>query len=273
MWQTSGMVSRPSTSDGNGPAGRLKEMRERAGYSMEKFALTVGYRGASSYQRFEDPNVFADKFLPIDKVLRFAPALLGKGAPPIRQEEVLRLLPPEQRNIDLQALTRAGPAAEEEPEEPTFRLPDHYTTKMFGPQDKNAQPPHSLPVMGSAQCGESGAFTLNTGDIVGYVDRPPQLEGIRDAYCIYAVENSMEPRYKNGELIYIDPIKPPTQGSCVVIQTRPTAPGEPPRALLKEFVRRDDNRVVLHQYNPDKDIRIDSADIVTIHRVVLAGER
>lgn len=34
---------------------------------------------------------------------------------------------------------------------------------------------------------------------------PPQLDGIRDAYVVYAVDDSMEPRYHSGELVYVDP--------------------------------------------------------------------
>lgn len=70
---------------------KLRELRMRAGLSMQAVAKAAGYRGASSYQRYEDPASFSDEKLPLKLVARLADVLVGKGSPPITQSEVLNL--------------------------------------------------------------------------------------------------------------------------------------------------------------------------------------
>lgn len=76
---------------------QLKELRDRAGISMEALAKAAGYKGASSYQRYEDPALFTKEYLPLDLVEAIAPSLVGKGTPPITADEVYtlaRAIPP-----------------------------------------------------------------------------------------------------------------------------------------------------------------------------------
>lgn len=76
---------------------RLKELRERADVSMDALAKAAGYAGASSYQRYEDPALFLKPYLPLQLVMAIAPALAGKGEPPVTADEVYalaRAIPP-----------------------------------------------------------------------------------------------------------------------------------------------------------------------------------
>lgn len=76
---------------------RLRELRERAKVSMGALADAAGYKGASSYQRYEDPDRFHKPYLPLELVEAIAPLLVGKGVPPITSDEVYslaRALPP-----------------------------------------------------------------------------------------------------------------------------------------------------------------------------------
>ena len=70
---------------------RLKELRLRAGLSMDKLAKALGYKGQSSYQRYEDSQLYKKKYLPYDLVEKLLDVLPGKGEPPILPGEVLRL--------------------------------------------------------------------------------------------------------------------------------------------------------------------------------------
>lgn len=70
---------------------RLKGLRRRSGLSMASIAKACGYRGASSYQRYEDEDVFKKDVLPLHLVMKLLSLLPGKGAPPIAREEVLML--------------------------------------------------------------------------------------------------------------------------------------------------------------------------------------
>jgi len=76
---------------------RLKDLRERADVSMEELAKAVGYAGASSYQRYEDPALFTKPYLPLELVMAIAPVLTGRGDPPVTADEVYalaRAIPP-----------------------------------------------------------------------------------------------------------------------------------------------------------------------------------
>ncbi|HET8728570.1 MAG TPA: S24 family peptidase [Alphaproteobacteria bacterium] len=68
----------------------LRALRERAGLSMDALARELGYRGASSYQRYESEE-FRKPYLPMDLAERLAAALGGRGTPPVAPQEVLAL--------------------------------------------------------------------------------------------------------------------------------------------------------------------------------------
>lgn len=58
---------------------------------MEKIAKALGFKRASSYQRYEDPDRFKKPLLPLHLARGLADILAGKGSPPITREEVLML--------------------------------------------------------------------------------------------------------------------------------------------------------------------------------------
>ena len=128
-----------------------------------------------------------------------------------------------------------------------------------------------IPVLGAGQGGSEGWFPWN-GEIVDYISRPPHLAGATQAYAVYVVGSSMEPRYYAGELVYIHPGKPVTTGSFVLVQIRPESEGEAPRAFMKRLVRRTANKVTLEQFNPAKEIDIKASDILSMHRIVGSAE-
>lgn len=73
----------------------VRSLRERAGLSMAAMAKAMGYRNASSYQRYEDANAYSGGHLKRDLVAKLDRALTGKGVPPITAQEVWELAGPE----------------------------------------------------------------------------------------------------------------------------------------------------------------------------------
>lgn len=59
--------------------------------SMANVAKALGLKGSSSYQRYEDPDLFKKPYLPLHMVRRLADVLSGKGSPPVSREEILML--------------------------------------------------------------------------------------------------------------------------------------------------------------------------------------
>lgn len=127
--------------------------------------------------------------------------------------------------------------------------------------------PRDLPVLGSAACGDDGLFEMGGGTL-DYVRRPPRLSHIKDAYGIYISGDSMEPWKKAGQLVYVHPRLPVRIGDHVVIQLKPTKPGDAPEAYIKLLVRRTENELRLLQYNPRKEITFKMARVQSIHRVM-----
>jgi hypothetical protein len=80
-----------STAPPKNPANQLRTLRERAGLPMSEMARSLGLRGASSYQRYENPEMFKREFLPLEKARRLCRLIVGKGTPPITESEVLAL--------------------------------------------------------------------------------------------------------------------------------------------------------------------------------------
>jgi len=133
-----------------------------------------------------------------------------------------------------------------------------------------AAAPERLKVLGMAQCGPDG-WSLWNGDVIDMIERPSSLNGVPNAYAVYVVGASMEPRYHPGEVVHIHPGRPVDVGAYVLVQRRGKA-GEAPLAVIKRLVKRTGAKITLEQFNPAKVFDIKTADIVSMHRVVGSGE-
>lgn len=134
--------------------------------------------------------------------------------------------------------------------------------------DRGLEP---IKVLGLAECGPDG-WSLWNGEVIDVADRPASLNGVRNAYAVYVIGTSMEPRYHPGEVVHIHPDKPSTVGGYVLVQ-RCGKKGESPAAVIKRLAKRTGAKVVLEQFNPPDLLEIKTADIVSIHRVVGSAER
>jgi phage repressor protein C with HTH and peptisase S24 domain len=76
----------------------------------------------------------------------------------------------------------------------------------------------------------------------------------------------MEPRYYAGELLYVNPNRPLTRNCFVAVEL---ADGQ---GLIRQFVRRSEDEVVLHQFNPAKDLHLKAGNVRKIYRITGAVE-
>lgn len=58
---------------------------------MSKLARAMGLKGASSYQRYENPEMFTKEYLPLDIARKLAAVVVNTGHPPITESEILAL--------------------------------------------------------------------------------------------------------------------------------------------------------------------------------------
>ena len=126
--------------------------------------------------------------------------------------------------------------------------------------------PQEVPVMGTAACNsDNGSFKLDTS-IIDYVHRPPALLMTKDIYALYVEGDTMEPRFKAGDLVFVHPRKPVRIGDSVVVQIAKTI-DEPIASMIAVMAKRTSHDVFLQKYNPDQIINFDNANIVSIHKI------
>lgn len=145
------------------------------------------------------------------------------------------------------------------------------------PANANAR---DLPVLGTAVGGSAGGtpevydglFLMN-GEILDYIERPPSLRGVASAYAVYVSDTSMVPRYFPGETLHVHPGRAVVRGedTFVVVQLRPDADGEPPRALVKQFSRQTADTLYLKQFNPAIELEFPLGQVESLHLIIWAG--
>ncbi len=112
--------------------------------------------------------------------------------------------------------------------------------------------------------GGDGDDIMLEDEPVDYIPTPGNLADAKDAYAIYMVGDSMSPRYEPGEILHVNPHKPPRVGRFVVVYKAGGA------VLVKQLVRLSPADVVLRSVNPDypDPIVLDRAAVRAIHLVV-----
>ncbi len=124
-----------------------------------------------------------------------------------------------------------------------------------------------VPVWGRAVGGDDGVYEFN-GETLGWEMRPPILAGVKEAYAVYVDGESMFPRYKPGETVWINPNLPAARGADVIVQLHPDDPDDPPRGFIKEFLGWTPNLLRLHQWNPEGEVTFPRAMVKSVHTIV-----
>jgi phage repressor protein C with HTH and peptisase S24 domain len=105
-----------------------------------------------------------------------------------------------------------------------------------------------LPVYGAAEGGD-GVMVLDN-EPIEYMERPLELEGVKGAYAIYVVGESMYPAYEPGDRAYIHPGRPLTPGKDALFES--LSEDGVRHATIKRLVRITDKAWKVQQFNPPK---------------------
>ncbi|HXC29562.1 MAG TPA: S24 family peptidase [Stellaceae bacterium] len=203
---------------------------ERAGHTQADLARHLGL-----------PPSAVSRMLRGDRQMKLLEAVQTAQFLDVSQEEVLK---------------RAGDTDAPPPEPARRGRPPRATTGHV------PLPRHdTMPIKSAGRGGNDQQMFLEDGPI-GYTPRPANLAGVRDAYAIYMVGDSMEPRYNQGWLLHVNPFKPAIRGRDVVVYKKDQA------VLIKQFVGWNGDTLVLRQLNPDETLRIPRGDVVECHLIV-----
>ena len=125
-----------------------------------------------------------------------------------------------------------------------------------------------VPLIGLAQAGGEGYFDDGGYPVGGGWDEV-SLPEIADpnAYALEISGDSMEPVYRDGDLVIVSPVAPIRRGDRVVVRT---IGGE---VMAKQLARRSARRVELRSLNPEHpDYSFDLTEVNWIHRIVWASQ-
>ncbi|HVO02343.1 MAG TPA: LexA family transcriptional regulator [Candidatus Cybelea sp.] len=217
-------------------ARRLKELREQAGLTMRAVSEALGW-SLTRYQHYEDR--YKRRFLPFELARDLEAIFAPHGVEPGAVLQLAGIEPGQPVNQRREA------------------IPVRSGAVTSGQRD--------LPVMGTVKGGGDG-FVFNQGEAKEFVERPATLKGAINAFALYMDGDAMEPRYFAGELLYVNPNRPLTRGCFVAVEL---ADGQ---GLIRQFVRRGEDGVTLHQFNPARELHLKPADVKKIYRVTGSAE-
>src|SRR5215211_4833127 len=125
-----------------------------------------------------------------------------------------------------------------------------------------------IPLIGLAQAGAEGYFTDGGFPSGGAWDEISVPEvGDQNAYALEISGESMEPVFRDGDIVIVSPAAPVRRGDRVVVRN---AKGE---VMAKELKRQSAKRIDLRSLNPaHPDRGFDLSEITWMHRIVWASQ-
>ena len=86
-------------------------------------------------------------------------------------------------------------------------------------EDNIKQDTFAIPLYGSAEAG-LGSDLTNVDSAVDFIEPHPAIRNNKGGYACYVVGTSMEPRFQQGEIVYVSPGRPAKQGDDVIVQMK-----------------------------------------------------
>ncbi len=131
-----------------------------------------------------------------------------------------------------------------------------------------AAPARRIPLIGFAQAGGDGYFGDGGYPVGGGWDEISLPEvGDQNAYALEISGESMEPVFRDGDIVIVSPGAPVRRGDRVVVRT---TRGE---VMAKELKRQSAKRIDLRSLNPaHPDRGFDLSEITWMHRIVWASQ-
>jgi phage repressor protein C with HTH and peptisase S24 domain len=125
-----------------------------------------------------------------------------------------------------------------------------------------------IPLIGFAQAGGDGFFDDGGYPVGGGWDEVTLPEiGDPNAYALEISGDSMEPVFRDGDLVVVSPAAPIRRGDRVVVRS---VRGE---VMTKQLARRSARRIELRSLNPaHPNYSFDLTEVAWMHRIVWASQ-
>jgi transcriptional regulator with XRE-family HTH domain len=142
------------------------------------------------------------------------------------------------------------------PEIKNPRVVEQIARPMYGDRD--------LPVYASVEGGE-GAILVHF-EPVTFEARPAPLIGVRDAYAVYVVGDSMSPAYGPGDMALVNPHLPAVPQRTYIFYCVESDGTQ--RATIKKLIKATATHWHVEQYNPVKSFTLARKEWQQCHKVV-----
>ncbi len=132
-----------------------------------------------------------------------------------------------------------------------------------------ANGPFDVPEMGATMGGDGkddAAFELN-GEIVDRVRRPFGILNRKDVFALRVVNESMSPRFEDGDRIFCERRKPILR-EYIVVELKPHIEGRPGKSYIKRLIAQDASGITVEQFNPKGVLEFARSEIKDIFRVI-----
>ncbi len=125
-----------------------------------------------------------------------------------------------------------------------------------------------IPLIGLAQAGGEGYFDDGGYPVGGGWDEVTLPEiGDPNAYALEISGDSMEPVFRDGDMVIVSPAAPIRRGDRVVVRTVEGA------VMTKQLTRRSARRIELRSLNPEHpNYSFELTEVAWMHRIVWASQ-
>lgn len=241
---------------------QLMTLRERSGLTMGDIAAAASYRGRSSVQKF-----FNAEYDPpsLDMIVagRLARALVGRGSPPIEEDEIFALTASKKNDLDRYQFKSVSGLLRDIPVYPaTFAI-----QKRFGAEDG--------PV--------ARLYMLDLDNPIKYAWHPPCYQGRGGIYALMIFGHPLLPRYKPGDIIFIDSAEPVRFGDdiCAHIaefdadifdspgdENQPDFPRSSAMVIFGTFERQDGDDVYIRSFDGQSVAKLSLSRVKEMTRLI-----
>lgn len=119
-----------------------------------------------------------------------------------------------------------------------------------------------IPMYGTISVSSPEIIRFTGEYMINEVKRHPSVFKVRGAFAMQVAGDSMFPRYKSGEKVWIHPRQVPVIGQDCVIVSAPDG-----NASVKEFRGETATEWKFYQWNPARELSIDKSDVHKIFAV------
>lgn len=134
------------------------------------------------------------------------------------------------------------------------------------------EPPASkaVPIYGRAAGSRDGALYVEP-QVIDWAPCPPGVFTVRDVYALWVMNDSMKPRFRHGDIVFVEPHRAVRPGDDVVIQIR-QRDSNTVETWIKEFVGYRGDDIVAWQHNPAQELTFKRGEVAEMQRIIPINE-